>query len=243
VRKLVILGSAIGLTAVAAAVLHRRTSHLGHATHGGIVMTDAGAYDRMTSWLLGSFYAGVARDVAAAVPAGARVLDVGCGPGRLAAELAEHGLDVTAVDLDPAMVRRAADRLAGRARVEAADVASLPFPDGAFDLVVSTLSLHHWADPEAGLAEIARVIGHDGRALVWDLGGRRVPFHGVPADPVTRIVGPAVEVISASDWRWPGPLSFARRIELRATRQAAASAEPRTDGRQPADSTRDGSTS
>jgi ubiquinone/menaquinone biosynthesis C-methylase UbiE len=38
------------------------------------------------------------------------------------------------------------------------DAASLAFPDGSFDLVVSTFSMHHWADPTAGLAEIGRVL-------------------------------------------------------------------------------------
>ena len=48
------------------------------------------------------------------------------------------------------------------------DVAALAFPDRSFDLVVSTLSMHHWADPTAGLAEIGRVLRPGGRALVLD---------------------------------------------------------------------------
>ena len=88
---------------------------------------------------------------------------VGCGPGRLTIRLAQHGLDVTGLDLDPAMIERArsnADRPSEgdqrRPSFLVDDVASLAFPDGSFDLVVSTLSMHHWADPTAGLAEIGR---------------------------------------------------------------------------------------
>jgi ubiquinone/menaquinone biosynthesis C-methylase UbiE len=77
----------------------------------------------------------------------------------------QRGLDVTGLDLDPAMVERAranADRLGNgderRPSFLVGDAASLAFPDGSFDLVVSTFSMHHWADPTAGLAEIGRVL-------------------------------------------------------------------------------------
>jgi len=46
------------------------------------------------------------------------------------------------------------------------DVASMPFPDGTFDLLVSTMSMHHWADPAAGLVEVNRVLRPGSRALV-----------------------------------------------------------------------------
>jgi SAM-dependent methyltransferase len=49
------------------------------------------------------------------------------------------------------------------------DVAAPASPDGSFDLVVSTLSMHHWADPTAGVAEIGRVLRPGARVLVWDL--------------------------------------------------------------------------
>jgi ubiquinone/menaquinone biosynthesis C-methylase UbiE len=72
---------------------------------------------------------------------------------------------VTGLDLDPAMIERAranAERSqdGDERRLEfiVGDVASLSFPDGSFDLVVSTLSMHHLADPKAGLAEVGRVL-------------------------------------------------------------------------------------
>jgi SAM-dependent methyltransferase len=89
------------------------------------------------SWLvLGSFFGPIAADIAAAAPDGARVLEVGCGPGHLSIRLArQHGLDVTGLDLDPAMIERAranADRSEdGDERWPSflvGDVAALPFP-------------------------------------------------------------------------------------------------------------------
>ena len=82
---------------------------------------------------------------------------------------------MTGLDLDPAMIARAAantDRAANRGGRRPSflvgDVAALAFPDGSFDLVVSTLSMHHWADPAAGLAEIGRVLRLGARTLIWD---------------------------------------------------------------------------
>ena len=60
-----------------------------------------------------------------------------------------------------------------------ADVSSLTFPDASFDVIVSTLSMHHWTDPTAGLNEIGRVLRPDGRALVWDFRGGPMPLQDV----------------------------------------------------------------
>jgi ubiquinone/menaquinone biosynthesis C-methylase UbiE len=185
-------------------------------------MPDAVGYDTQTRILLGSLYAGIADDAAAAAPDGARLLEVGCGPGHLSLQLASRqGFDVTGLDLDPAMVERAranTDRSGnGRDRrltFLVGDVASLPFPDGSFDLVVSTLSMHHWADPAAGMSEIARVLRPGGRALIWDLRPGVVPFHRHVPDPLERAHGTGLRVVSATPWRWPWRFAFAQRIEL-----------------------------
>src|SRR5215216_8209933 len=150
---------------------------------GGTLIGNAMAYDEMSRLVLGSFFGPIAVDIAAATPDCARVLEVGCGPGHLSIRLArQHGLDVTGLDLDPAMIERARanayrarDGEERRPSFLVGDVAALPFPDGTFDLVVSTMSMHHWADPAAGLTEIARALRPDARALVWDFRPGFVP--------------------------------------------------------------------
>jgi ubiquinone/menaquinone biosynthesis C-methylase UbiE len=106
----------------------------------------------------------VARRAAAMAPSG-QAMDLGCGPGYLAVKLAQEapGLHVTGLDLSDEMLAEA-ERHARRSGVQArvafrnGDVAQIPFPDGSLDLVVSTLSLHHWSDPVGVLDEIARVL-------------------------------------------------------------------------------------
>ena len=194
---------------------------------GGILIGDAVAYDEMSRRVLGSLFGSIAADVAAVAPDGARVLEVGCGPGHLSIRLArQHGLDVTGIDLDPAMIERAranADRAGeGFGRLPAwrlpsflvGDVASMPFPEGSFDLVVSTLSMHHWANPTAGLAEIDRVLRQGARALVWDFRQGFLPFHARLPDPVERTHGAPLRVVSATPWRWPWGFNLTQRIEL-----------------------------
>jgi SAM-dependent methyltransferase len=196
---------------------------MGRRVPGGILIGDAALYDALGhQLLLGSLLDQIAADVAATAADGARVLEVGCGPGRLSIRLAHrYGLDVIGFDLDPAMIERAranAERSQDgderRPEFLVGDVASLAFPDGSFDLVVSTLSMHHWADPTAGLAEIGRVLRPGGRALVWDFRAGPVPLHGRLPDPVEHVHGSPLRVVGATPWRWPWRFNLLRRIEL-----------------------------
>jgi ubiquinone/menaquinone biosynthesis C-methylase UbiE len=93
-------------------------------------------------------------------------------------------------------------------------VAALAFPDQSFDLVVSTLSMHHWANPTAGLAEISRVLRLGGRALIWDLRPGALPFHPHAPDPVRHTHGAPLRLVSTTHWRWPWKLPLTQRIEL-----------------------------
>ena len=231
-RKLVILlGAAAAAAAGVAIVRHARGVAKGREEQGGILIGDAAAYDAMSRLFFGSFFGSIAADAAAVAeavaPEGARVLEVGCGPGHLSIRLArQHGLHTTALDLDPAMIERAranADRAGeGFGRLPpgrlpsflVGDVASLPFPDGSFDVVVSTMSMHHWTVPAAGLAEIARVLRPGASALVWDFRPGYVPLHGKLSDPVEHTWGTPLRVVSATPWRWPWRFSLTRRIEL-----------------------------
>jgi SAM-dependent methyltransferase len=100
----------------------------------------------------------------------ARALDVGCGEGRFCRMLRAEG--VAAVGIDPtAGLIDHARRLdpGGDYRVEAAE--ALGFEDGAFDLVVSYLSLIDIPDVRAAIAEMARVLAPDGSLLIANLAG------------------------------------------------------------------------
>jgi SAM-dependent methyltransferase len=228
-RKFVILlGTVVAAAATVAVVRHAHGGATGRRAQGGILVGDAVAYDNAVGRLvLGPLYRSIAADVAVAASAGgmdgARVLEVGCGPGRMSIRLARrYGLEVTGLDLDPAMIERARAN-AGRAGTGdelgpsflVGDVASLPFPDGSFDLVVSTLSMHHWADGAASLAEIGRVLRPGARALVWDFRPGVRPFHAhdLP-DPVDPARVTALRVASATPWRWPFWFNFLQRTEM-----------------------------
>jgi SAM-dependent methyltransferase len=213
---------ALGVAAAVALLRHRGLAR-GHEAPGGVLIGHVGAYDVHTRWLLGSLFDSIAADVASTATPGAAVLEVGCGPGHLSLRLArEHRLAVTGLDLDPAMIERARAN-AERARPGAdgspafvvGDVASLPFADGSFDLVISTLSMHHWAEPAKGLAEMGRVLRPGGRAVVWDFRpGGGLLFHRRMPDPMADVSGSGLSVVSAMPWRWPWRFSLLRRMEL-----------------------------
>ena len=224
-RKLMLVA---GAAAAAIAVMqHGRWAGRGHTVAGGILIGHAGVYDTLSRRLLGPLVKRIAADVATVVPVGAQILEVGCGPGLLALRLGrQHRLQVTGLDLDPAMIDRAranTDRAPNggghRPSFLVGDVASLAFPDGSFDLVVSTLSMHHWADPAAGLAEIGRVLRPGGRALIWDFrpGARLHPFgprHAHMPDPADHTHGSPLRVENAAPWHWPWRFTLTQRVQL-----------------------------
>src|SRR5919199_3416305 len=130
-------------------------------------------YDVMARRVLRGMYRRLAADVAGFAPVGGAVLDVGTGPGVLLVELAARRPDLrlTGVDLSADMVAPGVHNLAPfgeRARPRVGDVTSLPFPDRSFDLIVSSLSLHHWDHPEAAAPELARVLRPGGRVHIYD---------------------------------------------------------------------------
>jgi SAM-dependent methyltransferase len=96
---------------------------------------------------------------------GARVLDYGCGTGRLSEWLVEHGADVEGVDVTPEMVD-VARSMVPDARFQVIDGTTLPFGDDAFDLVVTAYVLQYYVDGDASVTcEIARVLKPNGRLL------------------------------------------------------------------------------
>ncbi|SHG31416.1 Methyltransferase domain-containing protein [Jatrophihabitans endophyticus] len=110
-----------------------------------------------------------------AVPAGAeRVLDVGCGAGRLAGALAARVRHVDALDRDPTMIDAARRRVPDNVDCRLADVTTVPLPAGHYDAIVSMTALHH-LPLAATLARLAEALRPGGVLAVVALPRRDLP--------------------------------------------------------------------
>lgn len=182
--------------------LHDPNAFQGKATH----------YNRLTG-LVPWLYRRIARDIAATAGPNASILDVGTGPGRLLVELARIRPDLNLTGLDPAtdMVETAKRQLAefgDRATAVVGDAADLPFGDDSFDVVISSLSLHHWADAGAGGAELTRVLRDGGQVRIYDM-----PF--APFADLTTGTGVTSAAPPERFRLTPLPLPALRRLVLR----------------------------
>ncbi len=142
----------------------------------------AGAYERFMgrfSTPLAPLFADVALAGLTGTAADPEVIDVGCGPGMLTAELARRTDEgrITAVDPAESFVAATAARHP-RADVRVASAEALPFADDTFDAALAQLVVHFMDDPVAGLREMARVTRPGGvvAACVWDHAGGAGPL-------------------------------------------------------------------
>jgi ubiquinone/menaquinone biosynthesis C-methylase UbiE len=153
-----------------------RRIHRAHAGGQGLFDHHSDLYDRVASRLARPLYERVAADVAAAgLAEAARVLDVGTGAGHVPILIARarpgrrvDGLDLSAGMIEVARRKAAVAGLEGRVDFIVGDVADMPYPDATFDLVVSTMSQHHWPDAGAGLRELRRVLRPSGQVWIYD---------------------------------------------------------------------------
>jgi len=155
------------------------TVHKARATMFGL-SRHPGHYQGSSARIGARLYRRIAADVAADVAAGrlpatARILDAGTGPGLVPLQIASTSseLKIDAIDLSVEMIDHARRQaitadVADRITFTVADIAALPYPDHTFDLIVSSLSQHHWVDPAAGMSEIARVLRPGAEAWIYD---------------------------------------------------------------------------
>ncbi len=100
-------------------------------------------------------------------PTGQRILDVGCGKGRLAKFLANRGASIVGVDLVYAFLL-VARRNVGRASFVRGTATNLPFRDASFDAALCVEVLEHIPNLEAAIRELSRILVPGGRAAIID---------------------------------------------------------------------------
>jgi len=121
-----------------------------------------------------------------------RYLDVGCGIGAAACEIADrYGMDVTGIDVDRRQIEAAQTRAAHpRLRFMVMDATKLQFNDAEFDIVATSMVAHHMPAWERAFSEMIRVLRPGGYLIFSDLmlpswlavvGRRLFPFVGLPS--------------------------------------------------------------
>lgn len=146
---------------------------------------------------------------AADVRAGTQVLDVGSGPGDLAADAAALGADTVGIDVAPSMVRRAA--MANPSiPFRVGSFEAIPAGPGVFDAVVGNFVFNHVGRPELALAEARRVLRPDGWLALstWD-SPRSNRLLGLIVDAIDAVGAPPPPGIPQ------GPTNFRADAELR----------------------------
>ena len=102
--------------------------------------------------------------------AGMAVLDVGCGTGSHLEKYQEAGCTVYGIDMSPAMLQVAQQKLGDAAKLHLGDASAMPYEDGVFDLITTTLTLHEMppAVRDGVLSEMKRTLKPDGRLMLID---------------------------------------------------------------------------
>ncbi len=109
---------------------------------------------------------------------GMKVLEVGCGTGTNLRLYEKAGCEVFGIDLSPAMLEVARQKLSEQADLRVANAAQMQYDDDSFDLVIAFLTLHEMpaATRTAVMAEMKRVVNRDGRLLLIDFRSGPIRF-------------------------------------------------------------------
>jgi demethylmenaquinone methyltransferase/2-methoxy-6-polyprenyl-1,4-benzoquinol methylase len=191
----------------------------------------AGVYDLMNTAMTAGMHHRWRERAAdrAELEPGDSALDVCCGTGDLAFELARRvgsGGVVVGCDFSEPMLelarRTAAGRGVGQVRFEWADALELPYPDEAFDAVTVGFGARNLADLERGLAELTRVLRPGGRLVILEITQPRRPplstFYLLWFDRIVPVLGAiagdsdAYAYLPQSVKRFPSPLRLAELI-------------------------------
>jgi ArsR family transcriptional regulator len=131
--------------------------------------SSAGQWDRVRDELFGDRFHLAA--LSAFADSGWTVGDLGCGTGQVSAAIAAFVARVIAVDASSAMLQAAKKRLHGIDNIELrrGELEALPIDEARLDAATLMLVLHHVAEPERALGEVARVLKRGGRAVVVDM--------------------------------------------------------------------------
>ena len=128
---------------------------------------------------------------------------MGAGTGALSQRLVSSGATIICLEPDHASLEQARQRLTGHNNVEflEAPVEHIPLDDASVDTAVASVTAHHWSDPQAGLAELARVIRPDGRLVMAEFR---------PAGP---ILTPLRRLAGSKHVSAPGPDAWQSKLE------------------------------
>ena len=203
----------------------------------------AGFYDLMNSVMTAGLHhrwRARAADLAALGP-GDSALDVACGTGDLAIELARRvgtGGEVIGSDFAEEMLERARAKAAGRVGLawEWGNALELPYASGRFDAATVGFGARNFSDLDRGLAEMTRVVRPGGRVVVLEITTPRRPplstFYRVWFDRVVPLIGrltgeqEAYTYLPSSVRRFPGPEGLAARCSAPGCATSAGSLRP-----------------
>lgn len=177
---LIVSGATLGTIVLAKSVASRRSIERIPTGHHAIENDElARGYAKISAFpITRPLVQSLATRALRGVNGSGKFLDIGAGPGLLAIELAKGApkTRVTGIDPSDAMINLAYENvwhapgpIRERVQFQRGSAELLPFPDKSFDLVVSTLALHHVTDPIKMFNEVSRVLRPNGRFMLFDM--------------------------------------------------------------------------